>query len=302
MAPWTPPFSRGLISSAPPNTLDPLSKGPRPYLPLHTRAIHTPAPLFYRHSRNANLGELTPTSPRSPRESPQGCPSSREKQVPLFPLSKHREPHPPSHTENSGPRHRRPVARPQRPSAPARPPRALGPAKPVCSPGFAPPALTKSRVGASPWLLRRSGCQDERHQSGQEEETPPHVPVHPLSRPPSPEERSGNCSHWGRGGDPPSSAALQTFPSRAAYREVSRARLKAPEVQAALEVSRSARFRPQSPTPGAAHSRKRGAAWHCGRRGAPRPGAGLTPSCGLCSLLVPLGHAWRRAGRQLPAS
>lgn len=54
-------------------------------------------------------------------------------------------------------------------------------------------------------------------------------------------------AHIGSGGDLPSTA-LQTFPSRAAYRENSRARLKSPEVQAALAQSRSACFRPQSLT------------------------------------------------------
>lgn len=70
------------------------------------------------------------------------------------------------------------------------------------------------------------------------------------------------------------STALQTFPSRAAYREHSRARLKSPEIQAALAERRSPRFRPQAPDHRAAHSRKRGAEVHCGRRGSPRPGAG----------------------------
>lgn len=79
-------------------------------------------------------------------------------------------------------------------------------------------------------------------------------------------------AHIGSGGDLPSTA-LQTSPSRAAYRE---ARLPSPEVQAALAESGLTRFRQRletAPQP-TAHSRKKGAVEHCGRRGSPRPGAG----------------------------
>lgn len=51
-------------------------------------------------------------------------------------------------------------------------------------------------------------------------------------------------AHIGSGGDLPSTA-LQTSPSRAAYRE---ARLTSPEVQAALAESGLTRFRPQPET------------------------------------------------------
>lgn len=117
-----------------------------------------------------------------------------ERQAHLFSLSLNTESHTPFPTlKTSG---RATVAQYPAPSARRVPPSTLGPDKSVCSPSFASRTLTKSRAGVRAWFLRRSGCQDERHQSGQEEETLPHVPVHHLSGQPSPEERSGNCSHW----------------------------------------------------------------------------------------------------------
>lgn len=125
-----------------------------------------------------NLGELAPPRPSVPMRDPSRMSLLKERQAQLFSLAKYREPHPLPTLKTSG---RATVAKIPPPAPRRVPPSTPGPDKSVCSPGFAPQTLTKSRVGASAWFLRRSGCQDERHQSGQEEETLPHVPVHHLS-------------------------------------------------------------------------------------------------------------------------
>lgn len=167
-----------------------------------------------------------------------------ERQAQLFPLAKHQEPHPPSHTENFGTRHRSPISRSQRPGA------SLQALWSQIS-QFAPRALLPELLPSRRWEPEpgSSGGRGARTKGTKVVRKRRRCLMFPSTT------SLGNLLErafeklltLGSGGDLPSTA-LQTFPSRAAYRENSRARLKSPEVQAALAESRSACFRPQSRT------------------------------------------------------
>lgn len=229
-----------------------------------------------------------------------GCPSSRRRDEPISLPSLNAGPHPLPTLKTW---ERATVAQDPVPGAPG------APARPFKLPGasrsqFAPPALTKSRVGARARFLRRSGRQDKGHQSGQEEEPLPHVPVRRLSGEPSPLERSGSCSH--REGEailpalprklsPPAPPTGEELERRSGPRKCGRRSLRVAQPAS----GRSRRPPPHTlvPTAGSRvpHSILGGVALPTPAR-ARRHLGGSIPSWSLW------GPVWRLAGRQLRAS